>query len=165
MRISKLISVISCHTFTEASSPRSRRIFKNAFNMMSTHLWSLQRDFLGSNYQVVGPVSWKSVLVSVVDQIGLCHTFTEGKSRRWIRILKNAFNMVSGCPWYLQRDFLVSKYQFSDPISRNLAFRFSANPVEMSLWNKNALKTRSELIWTPHSGLSTWYRSIVHRMS
>ena len=91
-------------------------------------------------------LSGKPCCVKSLNQIRLCHTFAQVRSPRWLRIFKNAFNMVSICPWMLRVKLLSGKKHTFALLSRNLAFRFRDNSIKMTLRQKKALKTCSELI-------------------
>ena len=107
----------------------------------------------------------KSVLWRRWVRSGLCHTFPQGRSQRWLRIFKNAFNMVSICPWRLHVKLLSGKKHRFVRLSRNLAFQFRENLIKMTLRNEKALKTCSELIGAHPIELPAWNRSMVDIMT
>ena len=148
-RLSKSRSFLSfpCHTFRQTNSPKPLRIFKNALNMVSGYLWTLPPDFLGPYFEVLGSISWVPNLKARRIRDNLCHTFRQSGSRRWVRIFKNALNMVLGCLWTLPPDFLGPKYQLSDAVSRNLAFEFQDISSIVTLYEQDGLKTRSGILW------------------
>ena len=95
----------------------------------------------------------------------LCHTFPQGRSQRWLWIFKNAFNMVSICHERLRVKLLSGKKHRFVRLSRNLAFRCHDNSIKMTLRQKKALKTCSEVIEAHPSELPAWNRSTVDIMT
>ena len=137
-----------CHTFAEGWSPRWLRIFKNAFNMVSTCPWYLCKSFLWDNISTIGALLGQFVLECPGSQFRLCPAFAGVRSPRWLRIFKKALNMMSTCPWYIRKTFLNEKiseiyFIFENscvPISR----KFGQNDTWESEGSQNVFGAHSD---------------------
>ena len=140
-------SVISTSHFSANEFSKTTSNFQKRFGYRVKMVMNVAAWLSGIIFWRAWVDSRNFVLGSAANQRVSCHTFPQGKSRRWARILKNALSMVSGCMWTLPPDFLKPKYQLSDAISRNLAFEFPGISFIVTLYEKDGPTTRSDILW------------------
>ena len=63
------------------------------------------------------------------NQILLCHAFAGVRSPRWLQIFKNAFNMVSTCPWYIRKSFLWGKISATGTLLRQFVLECTGSQI------------------------------------